>query len=129
MNRITLFFILLLPQFGSAATGPKLISDEPVYSFGHVAQTAVITNLFTVRNTGNTTFVVSRIRTTCSCTHASINKQMIGPGETAQVTVVFTAARQARLQKKKIILLGADSTTPALQFFMEGFVEPSADSQ
>jgi hypothetical protein len=125
---IAVLFLLVFPIIGNAVQGPKLVCDVPVYPFGRVNQSAVVTNVFIVRNEGDTTFVVGLTRTTCSCTKARLSKQMIGPGETAELTVVFTAARRSGNQKKAIYLLPVDSETPILTFYMEGFVEPSSES-
>ncbi|MFA6172617.1 MAG: DUF1573 domain-containing protein [Kiritimatiellales bacterium] len=121
--------LLILPTVGSAVTGPKLVCDAPVYQFGRVDQSAVVTNVFTVRNEGDTTFIAGLARTTCSCTKARISKRMIGPGETAELTAVFTAVRRSGEQKKTIYLLPYESETPAVTFYLEGFVEPPAQAQ
>jgi hypothetical protein len=122
-STLGLFLLLAVPTIGSAVTGPKLVCDEPVHPFGRVDQSAVITNIFLIRNEGDTTFVAGMPRTTCSCTSAKLSQQMIGPGETAELTAVFTAARRAGEQKKTIYLPAHDSHVPAITFYMQGFVE------
>lgn len=103
--------------------------DAPVYQFGRVNQSAVITNVFIIRNDGDTTFVDGMPRTGCSCTKVRLSKRMIGPGETAELIAVFTAARRSGEQKKPIYLLPSDSEIPTLTFYMEGFVESPAQSK
>ncbi len=126
-HSISVIFLLAFPMCGNAVTGPKLVCDTPVYNFGQVDQSAVVTNVFMVRNDGNVTFVAGMPRTTCSCTKASISKRMIGPGETAEVTAVFTAVRRAGEQHKTIAVPSSvDPSSPVLILRMEGFVEPSA---
>jgi hypothetical protein len=128
--RYSLFFIILVfPMVGSAVNGPKLVCDAPVYQFGRVNQSAVVTNVFIIRNAGDTTFVAGMPRTGCSCTKVRLSKRMIGPGETAELTAVFTAARRSGEQKKTIYLLPSDSEVPAITFYMEGFVESPAQSK
>jgi len=125
----SILLLLIFPLAGSAGTGPKLVCDAPMYQFGRVNQSAVVTNVFTFRNEGDTTFVAGMPRTSCSCTNVRINKRMIGPGETAELSAVFTAARRSGEQKKTIYLPPYESETPAITFYMEGFVEPSGESQ
>lgn len=129
--RYSLFAMLLLlafPTIGNAVEGSKLVCDFPVKQFGRVNQSEVVTNVFIIRNEGDTTFVAGMARSTCGCTQVQLNKQMIAPGEAAELTAVFTAARRKGPQKKAIYLLPADSETPILTFYMEGFVEPPAES-
>jgi len=124
MQYALLVIFLIFPNIGKAVEGVKLVCDAPMYNFGQVDQSAVVTNVFTIRNEGDLTFVAGMPRTTCSCTRARINKRMIGPGETAELTAVFTAARRAGTQKKTIILPAADSDDPVIMFYMQGSVSP-----
>jgi hypothetical protein len=120
--------LLFFPNIGNAANEPKLVCDAPVYEFGRVDQSVVITNVFIIRNDGDTTFVAGMPRATCGCTQVRLSKRMIGPGETAELTAVFTAVRRSGEQKKIIYLPSFDSEDPVLKFYMQGFVEPSAQS-
>jgi len=120
---------LLFPMLGNAVEGIRLVCDEPVYNFGHVGRSAVITNVFTVRNEGDLSFMLKYVQTGCSCTKGRMNKRVIGPGETAELTAVYTAARRKGEQRKSLKLIPVDSDEPALVFYMEGFVEPSAESR
>ena len=125
---IPVIFLLLFPLIGNAVNGPKLVCDEPVYQFGRVNQSVVVTNVFMIRNEGDTTFVAGMPRATCSCTKVLLSKRMIGPGETAELTAVFTAERRIGEQRKTIYLPSSDSEKPTITFYMQGFVEPFAES-
>jgi len=126
-------FILLgallfnFPTIGNAVEGVRLVCDEPVYSFGRVGQSAVITNVFTVRNEGDLSFMLKYVHTSCSCTRGRMDKRIIGPGETAKLTAVYKAIRRKGTQKKSLKLIPVDSDEPTLIFYMEGFVETPAD--
>lgn len=115
--------LLLFPLLGKAVEGYKLVCNEPIIDFGKVDQTAVITNVFTVRNEGDLTFPFRYLRTSCGCTRGRIDKRMIGPGETAGVSVVYTAARRKGPQKKKIWIIPMNTLKPALVLTLKGFVE------
>jgi hypothetical protein len=108
---------------GKAADGYRLVCDEPVFNFGKVDQSAVITNVFTIRNEGDLTFPFKYLRTSCGCTQGRISKRMIGPGETAEVSVVYTAARRKGPQKKTIWIMPMNNLKPALVLTLTGFVE------
>lgn len=103
--------------------------DAPVYNFGQVDQSAVITNVFTVRNEGKLTYVHKYVQVGCSCTRGRLDKRMIGPGESAEVTAVYTAARRRGPQKKSLRLIPVDSDEPALTLYFEGDVEPPPESR
>jgi hypothetical protein len=120
--------ILCFPMIGKSVEGVKLVCDRPVFNFGTVGQSAVVTNVFTIRNAGDVSFVLHHVQTTCSCTAGKLDKRIIGPGETARLTAVYTAARRKGPQQKKILLIPVDGREPACTLYMEGFVEPPADS-
>jgi hypothetical protein len=122
------FLLLTFPDIGNAVEGVRLVCDAPAYHFGRVNQSAVVTNVFIIRNAGDTTFVAGMPRATCSCTKVHLSKRMIGPGETAELTAVFTAARRNGEQRKPIYLPPSDSDEPALILCLQGFVEKPAES-
>jgi Protein of unknown function (DUF1573) len=126
MKKIRAIILLLLvsSMIEAAERGPKIVCDAPVYTFGQVPQTAVVTNVFVIRNAGDTTFIAGMPRATCGCTTTKISKRMIGPGETADITAVFTAARRSGDQRKMIYVVAADEEIPVLTLYMEGFIAP-----
>jgi len=123
------FLLLFFPRVGSAEEGFRLVCDKPVYKFGQVTQSAVITNVFTVRNEGDLTFKLKYIRASCGCTKGRLSKRMIGPGESAELTATFKAARRRGSQKKKLRIIPIDSAEPALILYMEGFIETPVESR
>jgi len=130
MRRVLFFItVLVFPMFGKAVEGVRLVCDEPVFNFGTVDQSAVITNVFIVRNEGDLTYMHKYVATSCGCTQGRLKPRVIGPGETAKLTAVYKAIRRKGTQKKSLKLIPVDSGSPVLTFYMEGFVEPSADSR
>ena len=119
--------LLLFPMVGNAVEGVRLVCDEPVYNFGQVTQSAVITNVFTVRNEGDLTYVHKYVQPSCGCTKGRLVPRMVGPGETATLTAVYKAIRRKGTQKKSLKLIPLDIDKPALIFYMEGFVESSIE--
>ncbi len=122
--RFFLFLILFFPMVGNAVNGFKLVCDSPRYDFGKIDQSAVITNAFTLRNEGDLSFVLKQVRSRCGCTVGRLNKQIIGPGETAKLTAIYTARRRMGLQYQGLFLIPVGSFNSAIAFYMTGFVEP-----
>lgn len=120
---LLLLTALAFPMFGNAEDVYELVCDQPVYNFGHVDQSAVITNVFTIRNEGDITFPLKYIRTSCGCTKGRLDKRMIGPGETAKLTAVYKAIRRKGTQKKSLKVISMMSDVPAIVLYLEGFVD------
>jgi hypothetical protein len=129
LEKKILFFaaVLTLPVLASAVQGPKLVCDEPVFNFGRVDPSVTLTNVFTLRNEGDLSFVIKHVKTSCGCTKARLNKWIIAPGETARLTAIYSAARRKGPQKKALAVI-SKSGEPALMLYMAGFVEPHAAS-
>ncbi|MBL4644506.1 MAG: DUF1573 domain-containing protein, partial [Candidatus Pacebacteria bacterium] len=73
-------------------TGPSLIFTNKEYDFGLVKQSqGIVTTEFTVVNNGTETVIVNSLPASCECTQASIDKKVIGVGESATITVAFDA--------------------------------------
>ena len=124
-----LILVLLFPMVGTSVEGIRLVCDKPVYDFGRVDQSAVITNVFMVRNEGDLTYVNKYVQTSCGCTRGRLRPRMIGPGETAKLTAVYKAVRRKGTQKKSLKLIPLNSNEPTLVFYMEGFVETTGESR
>lgn len=118
-----LLLVFFFPGIGKAVEGYKLVCDEPVFNFGTVDQTAVITNVFLIRNEGDLTYVHKYVHTSCGCTKGQLEKRMIGPGETVKLTAVYQAKNRSGKQKKALRLIPMDSAEPALVLYLEGLVE------
>ena len=127
--RILLLLFLVFPNIGKSVEGVRLVCDEPVFNFGTVDQSAVITNVFIIRNEGDLSHVNKYVHTSCSCTRGRLKPRIVGPGETAELTAVYKAARRKGPQKKSLKLIPLNSEKPILTFYVEGFVEPSGDSR
>lgn len=124
-----------------AQPAARLVCDEPIFDFGRVDQRAVVTNVFHIRNEGDISFVLHSIRSGCGCTDARLSTDLIAPGETAELTAVFTAAGRRGPQRSSIHLIEAPAQMPpeassppvpvhprarfssALLLRMEGFID------
>lgn len=67
---------------------PAIFVDPPSYDFGTIPQ-EVVTHSFTVRNKGDKDLVIGKITTSCGCTTAKIDQNIIPPGQKATLEVTF----------------------------------------
>jgi hypothetical protein len=124
MKGLLLLCLLLagLPQMGCAVEGARLVCDPSIFDFGTVDSSAVVTNVFTLRNVGDVSYPVKMVHTSCSCTKGRISQRMIGPGETVDLTAVFTAARRKGPQKKAVRVESMNPTYPSFVVYVKGVV-------
>lgn len=70
--------------------GPHLILPIKEYDFGNIKQSgSIVKRSFEVINDGTEDVTIDKVVTSCSCTTAKINKNILRVGESAIVSVAF----------------------------------------
>lgn len=81
--------------------------------------------LFVIKNTGNTIVRIISVRTSCGCTNAKTNKEIVNPSESIDLTAIMDPIDVGL--KSAIITVETDSgLTPTLNFQVieEGYLPP-----
>ena len=119
---LVLFIILLTAMFTSAQKGEpsraKISFSETMWDFGYVPKTGKVSHTYLVKNIGEDTLIIVKVRTSCGCTTAPLSKQRIAPHETAEMKVIFDPRK---------IKIG--ETTKRLQVISNDPNNPFADVQ
>ena len=68
---------------------PRMEIPYPRHSFGRIPSRQDVAHVFAVQNTGDDDLVISNLVTSCGCTTAELSSNVIGPGQRADLTVVF----------------------------------------
>ena len=69
---------------------PKISVKGDSYDFGKIAKSGgVVSTSFVVRNEGREDLKIENISTSCGCTSAEIEKNIIEPGQSTELTVRF----------------------------------------
>ena len=90
--RITLLFFILaaLTIACTPVQQPGRIElSETEFDLGTVPNTEPVSRTFQVRNTGQGTLEITGVSTSCGCTTAQVDRDRLGPGETANLTVTY----------------------------------------
>jgi DNA-binding XRE family transcriptional regulator len=66
------------------------------------------------KNTGDKPVKISSVRASCGCTTAALAKDVVGPGETGEITATFTIGNRIGVQKKTITVVTDDQPDPTL---------------
>ncbi len=70
--------------------GPHLVVEPSEYDFGKIKQSGgIVTKEFRVFNNGSENVSIEEVLTSCSCTHAEMDKKLLSPGERGTLTVSF----------------------------------------
>jgi hypothetical protein len=72
------------------ADRPIINITPTVYDFGDVSQRqGVATTFFELSNEGKTDLIIDRVETSCGCTSAKVEKEVISPGGTTTLKVYY----------------------------------------
>jgi len=83
---------LLLAVWGVVATaGPEITVDQPEYNFGTIGLGYMVKHTFVLRNTGDETLEINRIRASCGCTTTELSTNQLAPGASVPLEVLVLA--------------------------------------
>ncbi len=71
----------------------KIAFSETLWDFGHIPKTGKVVHTYQIKSVGEDTLIIAKVRTTCGCTSAPLSKDILAPGETARLDVIFDPAK------------------------------------
>ena len=101
---------------------PIFSMPEMSYDFGTVAQGAVVTHEFPIKNSGTADLVIQRIAPSCGCTATSIPANVIKPGVTEKVKVSFDTSGFFGRKTKTVLVVTNDLDSPEKVFALTGSI-------
>lgn len=96
--------------FGQAIR-PRIAVQEVEHDFGNAAGSYT----FLIYNSGGGVLKIERVRTTCRCVTASLEKNMIPMADSSRLTVTFSGSDKEGAMLEYIYVKSNDETTPELR--------------
>lgn len=87
---------------------PKIVFDEKQVDLGVIQEGQKAKFTYTLRNEGDETLTISKVKGSCGCTKTEIDSTSIAPGETAAIKGNFNSRGRAGKQKKTIAVTSND---------------------
>jgi uncharacterized cupredoxin-like copper-binding protein len=113
---VTLFFILsVIPAFAQEGESPqpKIYLPHTMWDFGYVPKSGTVSHIYQIKNIGDDTLIIVKVRTTCGCTTAPLSKERLAPGETAEMEVVFDPRKiKVGESNKRLHVISNDPVNP-----------------
>jgi len=79
---------------------PRIEIPENVWDFGCIPEDEIVTHTFIIRNAGNDSLFINKLRCSCCCSHAPLSKPRLGPREEAEIEISFNSRRfEGEVQK------------------------------
>jgi hypothetical protein len=105
------------------AKAPKLKFDNPVHDFGKIKQGDQVSTEFVFTNAGKGVLNIRNIRASCGCTISNLEKNDLGPGESASIKITFNSRGRRGIQQKSISVFSNDPANPTQRITIKARVE------
>ena len=89
---------------------PKIELSENSWDFGYVPKDEIVTHTFTIRNAGDDSLFINKIRLSCCCTHLPLLKSRLAPGEKTEMEIAFNS-HKVRGEVEKTVHINSNDTT------------------
>lgn len=113
--------ILLLCGAAKPESGILHLVNDTI-DLGDVPQDSVASAPLLVTNTGTAPFVITSVRTNCSCSVGSYPHSEILPGDTAEIIIKFSARDRRPGRVHKYIYIRSTSSVPRSVAFLKANV-------
>jgi hypothetical protein len=90
------------------ATAPDIQFKETSFDFGDVKHGEKVEHAFRISNDGKSNLILRKVRTSCGCTASKPDKEVLKPGETANIPVSFNTRGRNGRQNQSITVYSND---------------------
>ncbi len=97
----------------------RISFSETMWDFGYVPKTGKVIHTYKIKNIGQDTLFIGKVRTSCGCTTTPLSKERIAPDETTDMKVLFDPEK----------LMAGDRTKRKLQVVSNDPMKPIAEVQ
>jgi hypothetical protein len=108
---------------GAAFAQPKLVLSQESWDFGPVWHPATPTLTLMLKNDGDAELKISEVKPTCGCTHATLGRNAIPPGQTSELKIVYNTEGKQDKVGSSVIIQSDDPAQPKIEFHISGFVK------
>ncbi len=105
------------------AKAPTLFIARYEIDFLRVKRVPTIENSVSIQNKGKKNLEIKYIQSNCSCVVASVDKQILKPGETATLFIKFITEGRAGTQNKAMTIYSNDPRNPVQRVTITGYIE------
>lgn len=112
-----------------SALSPEQLAKAPVASFGEttlnfgtITEGEKIDHIFTVKNEGKSDLIIRKVKASCGCTAVNPDKNLLKPGESSQIKVIFDSHGKTGTQNKTITVITNDPKNAKVMLWLKGTV-------
>ena len=103
---------------------PKLEVSDKVWDFGTVWAGEKVSKTVTLRNTGNATLNITKVKSSCGCTATKHTKKELAPGETEEIVISYNTKKKTERVRQTVRISTNDPAQPIATIEVRGTVKP-----
>ncbi len=108
---------------------PRLVLSQKEWNFGQVWHGDPCKTEVELRNSGNATLKILKVKSSCGCTAARPKKKALAPGETDRMEVSYDTTRLKKNVVETITIETNDPVEPEIKFHVRGEVWHAFDAE
>ncbi|MCJ7497762.1 MAG: DUF1573 domain-containing protein [candidate division Zixibacteria bacterium] len=90
--------------------GPKLFLPEKEWDFGYIPQNSTVSHFFKIKNIGDDTLLIVKVRPGCACTFAPLKKDLLAPQESTSLEVIFNSKNYQGSKTMVVAIFSTDTS-------------------
>ena len=128
-NLLLTLFLASTLLFAQETKAPRISVSPELFDFGKIVEGTMVHKEFDIKNLGNDTLKIDKVRASCGCTAAQPQKTVLLPGEATTINVTFNSAHRSGKQRKYIYVFSNDPQNSEFRFtFFADVVENKDES-
>ncbi len=101
---------------------PVFKVKDPVFNFSTIKRGEKVEHEFLVTNNGKSDLIIRKVRASCGCTAVRPENEVIGPGESTKIRVIFNSAGRLGKQNKTVTVITNDPENSRVILWIKGNV-------
>jgi hypothetical protein len=98
----------------SGLAKPRIEVASDYYYFGYMPINAIVHHDYWIRNKGTDTLQIISVKPGCGCTAAPLSKDVIAPGDSSQLKIIFDSKNMTGKMVKDVQIYSNDPNNPAI---------------
>ena len=107
---------------GTTLAAPKLVCEKPSYNFGEKEACESVEHTFVVKNVGDATADMTKLRASCGCALLNAAQEKLAPGAETSVAVKVSLAGSQCGPIRKGLAIASEGDADALTLTLEGTI-------
>jgi hypothetical protein len=105
------------------SNAPIAVIENKTFEFGTIKQGEKVNHEFVLQNKGKSNLIIRTTKSSCGCTAISSKENLILPGKSTSIKVIFDSKDKTGTQDKTVTIITNDPKNSVIVLWLKGNVE------